>query len=1469
MTKHLPFKLKKLIIPLLNNTYRKTLVLCSINLLIAYSAFAQQPVVATRPRIFLDAPTKAALFAKKTSNSADWTNLLAAANKYLPHTVIPWNPVNAGSSAYYNTGDVFYSYCGSNWEEAALILGMAHQLTKTNNAGANATAYSNKMLNLADVIIKGYADYPPNTNYQPNIFQYNSSYATRHVGKTIAIIYDWCYDELGATRKAALLNVMKDWFTFMSAKPYVLNQLQDDPTGNYYVGHLICAGYMGYAIGSDDPMSQKMIDFARQRAIGTPGSLNPNTTTSAETALNYFTQSVKGGLPSGASKSYLGPKTILAAPQKDGIPVQGWSYGGATTSFLIDYYYLVKSCTGEDLMQTDASFKTFMTKTAEALVHAYTPSNFQYDNANDNGSFLGCVSSYGLPLRLSAILEGTPQGPNIEYFYKSALKPVGLLIYSVGYPETTWEKMLYSKNRASAAYNYKPYYPIPTVNTYSAVPVNTGLNKFYMRSDWTTGATWTALEMGIAGYDQHNHNNAGHFKIVRGDSHDGDDMLLVGANEVPASGGNGISGSTNYSYWSSQSNTLFINDGTDYDPPYPDPSHTVGGQTSFGYDEPTHQEQNDKFSYFRSDLTSAYYISYYNPDTTKRSIRYFYRSFLYLRNSNVIVTYDKFQAKNSTNAAGQYKKHLRWHFLNQPVVSGNNVTATLDNSKLFVHTVIPATVNVAAVDESNNPDNVYGSAVNYAFNTNTWRAEVSVPNNPLKQDIITVMQPGAKNATEMVTTAMATTQNNMEGSLITVNGNTEVVLFNTSIAKYLVPVSAATYAYTGPLTGTHTLCGLDPDKNYVVTYNGATVTVTKSAAGTETASPSGVLSFTLQTLVVPASADLTSLTLNTGTLSPVFGKNILTYTANVTNATTSIILTPTSSDAAATITVKGASVTSGSAKTIALITGTNAIPVIVSVGGVNKTYTVTVTRAVSANAYLANIGMSPLAALTRIPGPGNNFTASVAANATSVTIVPTAADAGAHIKVNNVTVVSGSPSGAITLNASGATVIGMVVTAEDGVSTQTYSISVSRAGSSNAYLANINLNPSSALTRIPGPGNNFTASVAANVTTLKVVPTTADAGAHIKVNNVTVVSGSASGAITLNASGATVIGMVVTAEDGVSTQTYSITVSKAGSNNAYLSNISLSPSSALTRIPGPGNNFTASVAANVTTLKVVPTAADAGAHIKVNNVTVVSGSASGAITLNASGATVIGMVVTAEDGVSTQTYSISVTRSGSSNAYLSNIGINPSSALTRIPGPGNNFTASVAADVTTLKVVPTAADAGAHIKVNNVTVVSGSASGAITLNTSGATVIGMVVTAEDAVSTQTYSISVTRAAPQVIAAIPTKQPTIAIVQKPEQSVDVVLPDDITVKQAVSPNGDGINDNFVIQGIAAYPQNKVSIMNSNGSLIYEAKGYDNEGKVFDGRNAGGAPLQAGTYFYLIEYKTNDVVKRKSGYLVIKY
>jgi gliding motility-associated-like protein len=858
------------------------------------TAFAQgNPVVAGHPRIFLDPTTKAMLLAKKANNDAQFTALMADADKWASYPVHPWTPDDAN---VWHNEELIYNYCGSNYEEYAMTLGMAHQLTKGTNTGALNDKYSDKMNQLADEIIKAYTTWKPAAKGS-NLFQFNSYYATRHMGKTVAILYDWAYDELGSARKTKMIDMMEDWFSWMRNPANDVYQSSDNPTGNYYLGHPTCAAYMGYAIAGDSrvlrgsTISQQMLDWARQRILGTQSGTLPT----KEKSNAWFTQSIVGGLPSGASTSYNGNMnppdlaTYVAAPQKDGLPVQGWAYGGSSTNYLADWCFLVKSCTGEDVAN-DAAMRQYFDKTAKAMVYGYLPNRFSYGPSNDNGTSMGSVADYSMALRLAAICEGSSEGPRAQQFYKTWLKPVILANYNKGTLPLSWEKMLFDNPRPISAElaTYNPFYPLPEKNVFKSVAINSGLQTYYMRKDWSATATWSSVDMGAAVFDAHNHNNAGHFKIIRGDANDGDDFLLIGGNEVGNAekfGANGIEGPTNYSYSSSFSNTLYFDDNDVYKRPNQTETEAmgVGGQTSAGFDEPTHAEQNTSFSYFRSDLTSAYYVDYYEPQISERTLDYYYRSFIYLRNSDIFLVYDNFKESGS-GTQGKYKKHLRWHFMENPTISadGKNVTAIKDKSKLYVHTVLPDAVTTTKVNESNNPDDFSSDhSLGSIFNSYTWRAEVNVANNPSKQDILTVMQPGSLSAKEMKTTAIKSIQGNMEGSLVELNGNTELVLFNSVISKYLTPITLVSYSFKGPLTTMHTLCGLDPDKNYQVDYAASTVTVTLAANGNFQASPAGVLSFRLAPLAQ---------TITFETIQPVtYGATDFVPDASSTNASIPII----------------------------------------------------------------------------------------------------------------------------------------------------------------------------------------------------------------------------------------------------------------------------------------------------------------------------------------------------------------------------------------------------------------------------------------------------------------------------------------------------------------------------------------------------------------------------------------------------
>ncbi|WP_325636740.1 gliding motility-associated C-terminal domain-containing protein [Parapedobacter sp.] len=92
---------------------------------------------------------------------------------------------------------------------------------------------------------------------------------------------------------------------------------------------------------------------------------------------------------------------------------------------------------------------------------------------------------------------------------------------------------------------------------------------------------------------------------------------------------------------------------------------------------------------------------------------------------------------------------------------------------------------------------------------------------------------------------------------------------------------------------------------------------------------------------------------------------------------------------------------------------------------------------------------------------------------------------------------------------------------------------------------------------------------------------------------------------------------------------------------------------------------------------------------------------------------------------------------------------------------------------------------------------------------------------------------------------------------------------IRVHRALSPNGDGINEYLIIEAIRDHAENRVTIFSRNGTLLWEASGYDNDRVVFRGISTGGQQLPAGTYFYIVEVKVNGKWEHRKGYFVIRY
>lgn len=92
--------------------------------------------------------------------------------------------------------------------------------------------------------------------------------------------------------------------------------------------------------------------------------------------------------------------------------------------------------------------------------------------------------------------------------------------------------------------------------------------------------------------------------------------------------------------------------------------------------------------------------------------------------------------------------------------------------------------------------------------------------------------------------------------------------------------------------------------------------------------------------------------------------------------------------------------------------------------------------------------------------------------------------------------------------------------------------------------------------------------------------------------------------------------------------------------------------------------------------------------------------------------------------------------------------------------------------------------------------------------------------------------------------------------------------EVFVPETFSPNGDGVNDAFLIPGIEGFPNNTLVIFNRWGAEIYDGAGYDNSTVVWDGTSPNAAlagPAPAGTYFYILDL--GDGSEALTGYVYL--
>ena len=95
------------------------------------------------------------------------------------------------------------------------------------------------------------------------------------------------------------------------------------------------------------------------------------------------------------------------------------------------------------------------------------------------------------------------------------------------------------------------------------------------------------------------------------------------------------------------------------------------------------------------------------------------------------------------------------------------------------------------------------------------------------------------------------------------------------------------------------------------------------------------------------------------------------------------------------------------------------------------------------------------------------------------------------------------------------------------------------------------------------------------------------------------------------------------------------------------------------------------------------------------------------------------------------------------------------------------------------------------------------------------------------------------------------------------------PSQINIPNGFTPNGDGFNDVFVIDGNDACSPLDLMVFNRWGQVVFEQKEYDNS---WDGRSSNGTELVNGTYYIVVDFSNVDNQRlnnsRYTGFLDIR-
>jgi len=589
-----------------------------------------------------------------TPNWPQWTATRTSPNTF----TIPVDATSFGAfsgqdvSAISPNGEANTYICvgqsGDCWYEAFNSLGIAYKLT-------GDTSYRDRALELFDYV----TDIANHGIY--SVIAFDSGRGDMGSTLGLALGYDWFYDSLSASQKSAAVSAINFWNDWTTQNAYGIN----DPSTNYFGGHIQAVGASGYATSGDNPRAQEWIDWSRNR-------------------LDYYAPLF---LPPAANST-----NALQGEFYTGFMVIGYNYGPNDVVRILKSMQMVKTATGEDMFTT----RDWAQRWSKNLLYNLRPDRWHSTNHGQyTGEWYGAMA-HSAAIVLSYVLQGKPEGAWMAWMHNHpGPYPSGsefLLTTTDPADDFLWERSGLPQTD----------YRVGLPTTYYSAG---GSANVYWRSGWDDNADYAYFRAGNLLYTASVPKMAGHVDINRGA-----DWLLVQSSFWKGLGDGSTGSPPEMDDTSGASaNTLYFNDGT----------LANGGACWTGDVYNGCQLVNETYSPPKAKVTAAYafgennFSSNYqgNNNPSPSNLKYFLRNFTAM-GDGVYVVQDRVRSANTSDI-----KQIRWHLssLNAPSVSNGVIMSVVRNSQIFIKPLLPGSSPAIALNRNLNGS---GTAVN-------WRAEVT------------------------------------------------------------------------------------------------------------------------------------------------------------------------------------------------------------------------------------------------------------------------------------------------------------------------------------------------------------------------------------------------------------------------------------------------------------------------------------------------------------------------------------------------------------------------------------------------------------------------------------------------------------------------------------------------------------------------------------------------------------------------